>query len=125
MRAEGERGCGEFPWKRELRDGLGGTRSEDAEQAVVRGGVEHLHVVGDDVFLQPLGDGGGVTRFEVEEQFVSEAVEVQVAVHLALGVDERSVTALADAEALHVICHLAVEELHAVCAHQTKAAAAA
>ena len=98
-----------------------GLRALHAEQAVVRRDVHDLHVIGDNVFLQSLHDGWREAGFEVEEQFILQREDVQVALHLALRRDERGVTTLADAEAFHIVGDLAVEEPGAVIADETEA----
>jgi hypothetical protein len=82
-----------------------------------------LHIVGDDVFLQSLRDGGCVAGFKVQQQFVWQNKQVEIALHLALGGGERSVTALADAKLLHIVRNLAVEKTNPVRARKAKAAA--
>src|SRR2546423_1518502 len=79
--------------------------------------------VGDVEFSGPLRYRRAVTRLEVEQDFVFEYVNVQVALHLALGVDQRGVTAFADFQILHVVGDLAVEKLLSVRASEAKARA--
>ena len=106
-------------------DDGGGLGALDAEEAVVGGGVDNLDVVGDEVFFEAGGDFGGEAGFEVEEEFLGEAVDVEVAFHLALQGGEGGVAALAGAEFFDVVGDLAVEVAGAVGTDEAKAGAAA
>src|SRR6185436_12432611 len=54
-----------------------GLRSLNTEQSVMRGGVDNLHIVGDDEFTETIRNGCAETWFEVEQDFVREDVNVQ------------------------------------------------
>ena len=82
-------------------------------------------VIGDDEFFEPLRDRRAVTRLEVEQDFVFEHVNVQVALHFALGVDQRGVTAFANFQILHVVGDLAVEKFLSIRPREAKARAEA
>ena len=89
----------------------------------MRRGIDQLRVIGDHVFFQTLRDGAGEARLEIQQQFIGEREEVEIALHLALGVDEQRVTALAELQRGDVVRDLAVEKLHAIRADDTHAAA--
>lgn len=91
----------------------------------MRGDVNDLDVVGDNIFFETFGDGGSEAGFEIEEEFVLEREDVEVADHLAFGGDECGVAALAGAEFFDVVGDLAVKEAGAVGAEEAEASAKA
>ena len=92
----------------------------DAQQTIVWRDVCDLDVVGDDVFLEPLRDRRAVTGFEVEQDFVRQDIDVQVALHLCLRVDQRGVTTFPDLQIFHVVGDLAVEKFLPISAEETE-----
>jgi hypothetical protein len=91
----------------------------------MRGGIDNLNVVGDDKFFEALGYGAGETRLEIEEQFVLEAVNVEVALQFALCGEKGGVTALADVQVLDVVGDLAIEKPQGIGAQKAEAGAEA
>ena len=87
--------------------------------------LHDLHIIGDDELLEPAGHGGGPARLEIQQQFLRQPVDVQVALHPAFGRDERGVAALAGGEIAHVVGHLAVEKADAIRPGEAEAAAEA
>ena len=77
----------------------------------MRGDIDDLHVVGDNIFLQTLLHCFGKAGFEIEEDFVFQNVDVEVGLHFALGRDDRGVAALTHFQILHVVRDLAVQEI--------------
>ena len=61
----------------------------------MRRGIDEFNLIGDDVTLEARHDRVEQARLEVEDQLVIEPVHVHVSLHFGLGVDERSVAALA------------------------------
>ena len=94
-----------------------------AQQAIVRRGVHDLHVVGHNVFLQPARNFFGQARFQIEQEFVSQAKDVHVGFHFALGGGDGSVTTSANLEFFYVVGHLPVQKPRAVGADEAKARA--
>ncbi len=88
----------------------------------MRRGVHDLHVVRHNEFLQPLRNLLRQARLKIQQHFVREAKDIQVALHFALGRDERGVTAFAGGQPLHVIRHLAMEKSDPVVADQADSA---
>jgi hypothetical protein len=86
-------------------------------------GVHDLDVVGDDEFFEALRDFFGEAGLEIEQQFIGEAEDVQVALHFAFGGGDGGVATFAGAEFFDVVGDLAVEEAGAVGADEAKAGA--
>ena len=107
-----------IPWQ-PFDDG-GGFWPLDTPQPVRRGDIRHLDVFGDDVFFQALLHGPGHSRLEVQEDFVLQNINVEVALDFAFGRDERGVTTRAGPQLLHIVCHLPIEKLYAICSKETE-----
>ena len=101
---------------------VGCLRALQTEQSKMRGGIDQLDLVGDDVALESLRDGIEQAGFEVEDQLVVEALHVQVGLHPGLGVDERGVAALAQLEPGDLVGDLAVDEFHPIVTQYGKTA---
>src|SRR6185369_12485273 len=84
-----------------------------------------LHVVGNDVFFEPLGDGGVKAWLKIQEDFVSEGIDIEIAFHFAFGSDERGITAFACAQTIYIVCDLAMQKAHAIGASEANATAKA
>ena len=99
--------------------------SEHRERAVMIADVENLHVVGDDVFFESGEECGSDAWFEIEEQFIVEAIDICVGNHLAFGVGDRAVTSLARLQSVDVVGDLAVEKTRSVPARDAETASKA
>jgi hypothetical protein len=73
-------------------------------------------------FLQPLRNFPGQARFKIQQQFVGQAKDIQVAFHFAFGGGDGGIAAFAHAEFFHVIRHLPVQKARAVGADEGKGA---
>jgi hypothetical protein len=91
----------------------------------MRGDVDDLHVVRDDEPFEPLANPLAESRLEVEQEFLRQAVDVQVALQFSLGGDERGVTALSGPQSSYVIRYLPMEESGAIRARYAQAPAEA
>jgi hypothetical protein len=80
----------------------------------MRRDVDDLDVVGDHVFFETVGNGFGKAWFEIQEEFLGEAIDIEVALHFAFCGDEGGVGAIAVSKAFYVVRDLAVEEADAV-----------
>jgi hypothetical protein len=76
----------------------------------VGGDIENLDIVRYDVVFEALDDGRGQSGLEIEEEFLLELVNVEVALKLALGGNEGGIAAAADRQILDVIGDLTVQE---------------
>ena len=86
--------------------------------------IDHLHVVRNHIFFEPLRNDSSKSRFKIQQQLILQAEDIEIALHFALCRHEGRVAAFAHAQALHVVRHLAVQKTHAVRAGQTNPAAA-
>ena len=116
-----ERLGGNFRKQAQRANGGFGLRPLHAQQTVMRRGVHDLHVVGDNIFFQPRRNFFGQARLKIQQQFVGERKNIQVAFHFAFGGGDGGVTAFAGAEFFHVVRHLPVQKSRAVGADEAKA----
>ena len=92
----------------------------EGEETIKGRDIDDLDIVRNDILFEALGDGSGEAGLEIDEQFVGEAEDVEVALHLAFGGDEGGVAALAWAERVDVIGDLAVKEADTIGAGQAE-----
>ena len=104
----------EFPADAEVANDCVSLRTLHAEQTVVGSDIDDLNVIGNDELLESGRQRRGEAGLKIEKEFVFQAVDVQIRLDLAFGVDERGVASLACFEVLHVVGNLAVEEANAI-----------
>ena len=74
----------------------------------MRRDIHDLHVIGDNIFFQPLGDFLRQAGFKIHQQFIGEAQDIQVALHPALGSGDGSITTFARAKLFYIIGNLSM-----------------
>ena len=80
----------------------------------MRSDIDELDFVRNDKSFEPLADPFAEARLEVKQQFLRQAVNVQVALQLAFGGDQRRVATLPGSQAGYVVGDLPVEETSAI-----------
>ena len=106
----------------DLERGVGG-RTDEREEGALGGHVGVTHVAADPVHGYRADEGGENDGLGVDPDPVLAAEDAHVAAHLPLVGEQRRIAALARAQRLDVVGHLALEELGGFGARQAQLAA--
>jgi hypothetical protein len=106
-----------------FRSGLRLSERNPGTPAMQTPAMEKIVAARGPAVFQPLRNGIGEARLEIQQQFVGETKHVQVALHFPLRRDQRGVTAFADLKPFHIVRDLAVKKANAIRAGQTNPSA--
>jgi hypothetical protein len=97
----------------------------DGEETVIRPHVNDLDIFRDDVVFQPLHESWGEPRFEIQEHFVRQLVNVGVGDETPFRAAKGGVTAPSHREGLDVVGYLTIQEADPVRPGETDSTAKA
>ena len=91
------------------------------KQSVVLGHVHGLNIIGDDVMIQPLNEALSQAGLNIEQQLISQGIDMDIGLHPSLGRGKGGVAPLPRLERLDVIGHLTMQQAHPIGPKKTQA----